>query len=51
VALFIAALAFPDAPALLAQAKLGIILGSLVAGLAGMALLRASRPVTAGLQA
>jgi NhaA family Na+:H+ antiporter len=50
VALFIAALAFTKDPALLAQAKVGIILGSLVAGLAGMALLRATRPVIATLE-
>jgi NhaA family Na+:H+ antiporter len=50
VALFIAALAFPAAPGLLAQAKVGIILGSLVAGLAGMALLRATRPETTTVQ-
>jgi NhaA family Na+:H+ antiporter len=40
VALFIAALAFPQAPGLLAQAKVGIMLGSLLAGLAGVTVLR-----------
>ncbi len=40
VALFIASLAFPGAPELLDQAKLGILLASLVAGLAGFTILR-----------
>jgi NhaA family Na+:H+ antiporter len=40
VALFIAGLAFADAPRLLDQAKLGILLGSLSAGLVGYAVLR-----------
>jgi len=39
VALFIAGLAFPDAPGLLDQAKVGILAGSLVAGLLGAGLL------------
>jgi Na+:H+ antiporter, NhaA family len=39
VALFIAALAYPHSPALLAEAKIGILLGSLAAGLAGVAVL------------
>ena len=39
VALFIAALAYPDSPALLDQAKLGILSGSAAAGIAGMLLL------------
>jgi Na+:H+ antiporter, NhaA family len=39
VALFIAALAFDD-PRLLLQAKLGIVLGSMVAALLGIAILR-----------
>jgi NhaA family Na+:H+ antiporter len=39
VALFIAGLAFSD-PALLAQAKLGIVIGSLASGIAGFAWLR-----------
>jgi NhaA family Na+:H+ antiporter len=42
VALFIAALAFRDAPHLLAQAKLGILMGSLASGLVGSAILRAT---------
>jgi Na+:H+ antiporter, NhaA family len=42
VALFIAALAFENTPALLDQAKLGILLGSAAAGLVGFALLRLS---------
>lgn len=44
VALFIAALAFPEAPELLAQAKVGILVGSLASGGVGFALLRASGP-------
>jgi NhaA family Na+:H+ antiporter len=44
VALFIAGLAFPD-PGLLDEAKLGIVAGSLVAGVAGALMLRATRPV------
>lgn len=47
VALFIASLAYPEAPPLLAQAKIGILLGSLLAGVAGTAVVavatRASR--------
>ena len=43
VALFISALAFADAPALLEQAKVGVLLGSLVAGTIGFAVLRAAR--------
>jgi len=42
VALFIAALAFPGAPELLDQAKVGILLGSFASGVAGFALLRFS---------
>ncbi|NOJ93636.1 Na+/H+ antiporter NhaA [Corallococcus coralloides] len=44
VALFIASLAFTDAPALLAQAKFGILLGSLMAGLVGCGILRMLKP-------
>ena len=44
VALFIAALAYPDAPQLLDQAKVGILLGSFVAGIGGFALLRLTPP-------
>jgi NhaA family Na+:H+ antiporter len=40
VALFIAALAYPDAPHLLDQAKIGILLGSLTAGVGGFLILR-----------
>jgi NhaA family Na+:H+ antiporter len=40
VALFIAALAYADEPALLTQAKAGILAGSLLAGLVGAVLLR-----------
>ena len=47
VALFIAALAFEDSEPLLNQAKLGILLGSLVAGVTGFLLLRWS-PVAEG---
>ncbi len=45
VALFIAGLAFPGRPDLLDEAKLGILGGSLVAGVAGALALRATRPV------
>jgi NhaA family Na+:H+ antiporter len=47
VAVFIAALAFPDFPRLLTQAKLGIILGSLAAGVIGAAILVATPPLKA----
>jgi NhaA family Na+:H+ antiporter len=40
VALFIAGLAFEHAPALVEEAKLGILLGSAAAGLVGYAILR-----------
>lgn len=43
VALFIAALAYPDAVEFLDQAKMGILLGSLAAGLVGFLLLRFTR--------
>ncbi|HEX9052884.1 MAG TPA: Na+/H+ antiporter NhaA [Anaeromyxobacter sp.] len=42
VALFIAGLAFPGRPDLLDEAKLGILAGSLVAGVAGALVLRAT---------
>lgn len=45
VALFIAGLAFPGAPALLDEAKAGILGGSLAAGCAGALLLRATARV------
>jgi len=41
VSLFIAALAYAEAPALLDQAKLGVLLGSLGSGVVGFAILRA----------
>jgi NhaA family Na+:H+ antiporter len=47
VALFIAGLAFAASPEVLDQAKVGILGGSLVAGLAGAALLRLTAPVEA----
>ncbi len=47
VALFIATLAFPGDAALLDEAKIGILVGSLVSGLAGALLLRATPPVEA----
>ncbi len=40
MSLFIAALAFPGAPALVEQAKLGVLAGSLVSALLGFAVLR-----------
>ncbi len=43
VALFIASLAFRDADVLLAQAKLGILVASIVAGVGGFLLLRSGR--------
>ena len=45
VALFIAGLAFPAAPELLDEAKLGILAGSVVSGVAGALLLRATAPL------
>jgi len=45
VSLFISALAYADAPLLLDQAKLGVLVGSLLAGVAGYAILRASATV------
>jgi NhaA family Na+:H+ antiporter len=42
VALFIASLAYPNAPALLDEAKVGILAGSLAAGLCGFLILRLS---------
>jgi NhaA family Na+:H+ antiporter len=45
VALFIASLAYPAAPALLDQAKIGILIGSLAAGVAGAVVLRSTPPV------
>ncbi len=42
MALFIAGLAFADDGALLDEAKLGILAGSLVAGVAGALVLRAT---------
>ena len=44
VALFIADVAFEDNPALLNQAKLGILLGSLASGALGLMVLRLTRP-------
>ncbi|MEA1014431.1 Na+/H+ antiporter NhaA [Sphingosinicella sp. LY1275] len=40
MSLFIGALAFPDAPARIEEAKIGVLLGSLLSALAGYALLR-----------
>jgi NhaA family Na+:H+ antiporter len=45
VALFIATLAFPHDRGLLDQAKVGVLAGSLLAGIAGAGLLRATAPV------
>lgn len=47
VALFIAGLAYPVAPGLLDQAKLGILVGSLVSGVVGAVILRWTEPVGA----
>jgi Na+:H+ antiporter, NhaA family len=46
VALFIAALAYPDDELLLNEAKLGIVVGSLVAGVVGCGLLRLGDKLT-----
>jgi NhaA family Na+:H+ antiporter len=43
VSLFIAGLAFHDAPELLKQAKLGVLLGSFIAGIIGCAVLAATQ--------
>ncbi|MEX0985563.1 MAG: Na+/H+ antiporter NhaA [Actinomycetota bacterium] len=43
VALFVAELAFPDAPELLDEAKVAILVGSAVAGIAGQLVLRSRR--------
>jgi NhaA family Na+:H+ antiporter len=40
VALFVATLAFPGAPQLLSEARLGILLGSLLSAVVGYLLLR-----------
>jgi NhaA family Na+:H+ antiporter len=45
VALFIAGLAYPGAPRLLDEAKLGIIAGSLVSGIVGALILRSTAPM------
>jgi len=45
VALFIAGLAFPGHPDLLDEAKVGILAGSLAAGVMGALVLRATRPL------
>jgi NhaA family Na+:H+ antiporter len=47
VALFIAGLAYPDAPHLLDEAKLGILAGSLASGVVGAVVLRATPAVDA----
>ena len=47
MSLFIGALAFPHAPALVEQAKLGVLGGSLVSALLGYAVLRLARPAKA----
>jgi NhaA family Na+:H+ antiporter len=46
VAIFIAALAFPSHPGLLDEAKLGILTGSLAAGVVGALVLRATPRMT-----
>jgi Na+:H+ antiporter, NhaA family len=45
VALFIGGLAYPEAPGLLAEAKLGILAGSLASGIVGALLLRSTAPL------
>jgi NhaA family Na+:H+ antiporter len=44
VALFMASLAYATAPALLDQAKIGIVVGSVVSGLVGYSIVRLTRP-------
>jgi NhaA family Na+:H+ antiporter len=44
MSLFIAALGFAEAPLLAEQAKMGVLLGSILSGLAGAALLPAFSP-------
>jgi len=44
MSLFIAGLAFPDDPILVEEAKLGILGGSLIAAVSGMALLKSKKP-------
>jgi NhaA family Na+:H+ antiporter len=46
MSLFIGSLAFANAPMLLDMAKIGILAGSLVAGLAGWTILRLARRET-----
>ena len=48
MSLFIGALAFPGEAALIDQAKLGILAGSLLSALAGYFILRLARPTTEG---
>jgi NhaA family Na+:H+ antiporter len=48
MSLFIALLAYPDAAILQAEAKIGILAGSLLSGLLGYTLLRMSRPEVSG---
>lgn len=47
VALFIAGLAYPGTPALLDEAKLGILAGSLLSGVVGALILRSTAPTVA----
>ena len=44
MSLFIAALAFPGDPALVEEAKLGVLAGSLISAVLGFAVLRFARP-------
>ena len=44
MSLFIGALAFPRAPELVEEAKLGVLAGSLVSALLGYLVLRLARP-------
>ena len=45
MSLFIGALAFPDYPLLIEEAKLGVLTGSLISALLGYAILRFARPL------
>lgn len=46
MSLFIGALAFPAAPRLAEEAKIGILLGSMLSALTGYAVLRFAAPAT-----
>lgn len=51
MSLFIGMLAFPSSPQLIEEAKLGVMMGSLLSGLVGFLILRLARPATDALHA